>query len=662
MNAPKDPEVFPKDLIPLSFWRVVGPMARNSYVLGKRIARGGMAEIYLGKAIGEAAFQKIVAIKRILPHYASDKEFIEMFRDEAHICKRLTHNNIVAVYDFTEVDGSYALVMEHVDGADLRSLLSACETAKTRLSVPSALFIAACSARALHYSHTKADEITNEALGIVHRDVSPQNILISYEGDVKITDFGIASAENKLTETRPGVVKGKYSYMSPEQVAAKPLDGRSDVFSLAIVLWESLAMKRLFAGMTEVESIRKVQNCEVPYDLCELNPEVDQELKALVMKGLSKDRKQRYQTAAAFEKDILKYLHSKYSDFTSRELGNFLKRILAKKRDRTQDDIKETLAQESVAVPMQTGAVSGGLVAMGGGSRGSSTPIAQSSLTSNEQVREELANAMGLGAYVASSNNLAKADSKLVAAPGEDMPISLNGGMRKGMPRGGMVGDMPYNDSFSNSRGQKPRMQNTARPIRRQKASTLPWLILALCILGAAAYVFKDQLVFDKRMHIELRSSPEVVAFKVNGVKLENGLYVKTPLKLHLVPGTYELEVMRPGYQKETIRFTGQAGETLKPEKFFLKRLPHIPLNTVKVMSPTGKIAVDVDGGLFEGETPMSVELQPGVQHIVSFKTLDNETTYKCSFRMDKNESSGNSALLITPPVGTKKARCDFKN
>jgi serine/threonine protein kinase len=132
-------------------------------------------------------------VKRILPHYAQDREFIEMFRDEAHICKRLQHNNIVQVYDFTEVDGSYALIMEHVDGADLRSLLSACETAKTRLSLPMALHIAACSARALHYAHTKADEITSEPLGIVHRDISPQNILISYEGDVKITDFGIAA-------------------------------------------------------------------------------------------------------------------------------------------------------------------------------------------------------------------------------------------------------------------------------------------------------------------------------------------------------------------------------------------------------------------------------------------------------------------------------------
>ena len=323
-------------------------MAKNTYVLGKRIARGGMAEIYLGKAIGEAAFQRICAIKRILPHYSQDKEFIEMFRDEAHICKRLQHANIVQVYDFTEVEQSYALIMEHIDGCDLRTLLSACEGARTRLTIAMSLYISANAARALHYAHTKSDEITKEPLGIVHRDVSPQNILISYEGEVKITDFGIASAENKITETRPGVVKGKYSYMSPEQVAAKQLDGRSDIFSLAIVLWESLAMKRLFAGQTEVESIRRVQNCEIPADLRELNSNIDDELYNIVMRGLAKERRHRYQSAAAFEKDLLRYLHSQYSDFTASELGNFLKRILAKKRGKTQDDIKETLSQLQV--------------------------------------------------------------------------------------------------------------------------------------------------------------------------------------------------------------------------------------------------------------------------------------------------------------------------
>lgn len=319
-------------------------MAKQHYILGKRIARGGMAEIFLGKAVGEAAFQRLCAIKRILPHYNRDAEFVEMFRDEAHICKRLQHANIVQVYDFTDVEGSFALIMEYVEGADLRTLLSSCEASKSRLSIPMALYIAANTARGLHYAHTKTDEMTGSPLGIVHRDISPQNIMISYEGDVKIADFGIASAETKATETRPGVIKGKYSYMSPEQIAAKQLDSRSDIFSLSIVLWECLAMKRLFAGVTEVESIRRVQNCEIPLDLREINPEVNNELYQIVMRGLSADRKDRYQSAAAMEKQIRRFLHSHYSDFTASELGDFLKRILAKRRDRSQKDIKETLS------------------------------------------------------------------------------------------------------------------------------------------------------------------------------------------------------------------------------------------------------------------------------------------------------------------------------
>lgn len=594
-----------------------------------------MAEIYLGKAVGEAAFQKIVAIKRILPHYSGDKEFIEMFRDEAHICKRLQHNNIVQVYDFTEVDGSYALVMEHVDGADLRSLLSACETAKTRLSVPMALFISACAARALHYAHTKTDEITNEPLGIVHRDISPQNILISYEGDVKITDFGIASAENKLTETRPGVVKGKYSYMSPEQVAAKPLDGRSDVFSLAIVLWESLAMKRLFAGMTEVESIRKVQNCEIPFDICELNPEVDQELKTLVMKGLAKDRKQRYQTAAAFEKDLLRYLHSRYSEFTSRELGNFLKRILAKKRDRTQDDIKETL--NTVAHP------------------------APSALKSNVAPQLEMRPVEEIPGVAPA---MARPQQGLPEA-GEG-PISLSGQYRKGQQPRSLVTDS-YNDSWTNTRtrggGGRSAVAPMPPPARRRRKSNLPLLVIALGLGAAALFHFRNDLNFDKKMHVELRTVPEVVNFRINGVKLEDGNYKKTPLKLNLFPGSYELEINRPGYQREVVRFQGQAGETLKPEKVFLKRLPNVALQPVKIMSTSGKIAFSIDAGLYEGEVPETVDLVPGVPHIVTFHAIDNDRAYKCPFRFEKPASAANMpTLLITPPSGNQKPRCQIKN
>ncbi len=603
-----------------------------------------MAEIYLGKAVGEALFQKIVAIKRILPHYAQDKEFIEMFRDEAHICKRLHHNNIVQVYDFTEVDGSYALVMEHVDGADLRSLLSACETAKTRLSVPMSLFIAGCAARALHYAHTKTDEITNEALGIVHRDISPQNILISYEGDVKITDFGIASAENKMTETRPGVVKGKYSYMSPEQVGAKPLDGRSDVFSLAIVLWETLAMKRLFAGMSEVESIRKVQNCEIPYDLSELNPEIDQELKMLVMKGLSKDRKQRYQTAAAFEKDLLRYLHTHYAEFTSRELGNFLKRILAKKRDRTQDDIKETLAQ--AIEPAKPVVVSETPLQKAAGSSVSSE--IPKGIQMEEALSAPALRTVGLRGGSISMN---------------DMSMSRNAtGFKKNLP------SQPLEGSFADTGMGVGNTSKHRRPMgpppRKASRSRLPLLLFALGMLLGAAFFFRDMLIPDKKLHLELRSSPESVSLKINGVRPEDGGYKRTPIKLSLAPGTYELELSRPGYQKEVIRFQGHSGEILRPEKVFLKKLPFSPLVPVRVLAASDKVLVDIDAGLFEGETPLSVELLPG-NHTATFKVPNEAAQYKCEFKIDRpssNAPSSNSTLLITAPAPGQKSRCQVKN
>ncbi|MBP6219443.1 MAG: serine/threonine protein kinase, partial [Oligoflexales bacterium] len=231
-------------------------MNQNSrYILYKRVARGGMAEIYLGKHIGEDHFQRVCCIKRILPHYAQEHEFVEMFRDEAHICKSLQHANIVRVEGFEEVEGSYAIIMEFINGGDLRTVLSTCEKSGERISVPISVYMAAEAARGLHYAHTKRDEITGKELGIVHRDISPQNILISFEGEVKVTDFGIADAESKETETKPGIVKGKYSYMSPEQITAQAVDARTDVFALGIILWESLAMRRLFHAENEIEII-----------------------------------------------------------------------------------------------------------------------------------------------------------------------------------------------------------------------------------------------------------------------------------------------------------------------------------------------------------------------------------------------------------------------
>jgi serine/threonine protein kinase len=615
-------------------------MAKNTYVLGKRIARGGMAEIYLGKAVGEAAFQRICAIKRILPHYSQDREFVEMFRDEAHICKRLQHANIVQVYDFTEVEGSYALIMEHVDGGDLRTLLSACEIARTRLSVPMALYICANASRALHFAHTKVDEITKEPLGIVHRDISPQNILISYEGEIKITDFGIASAENKITETRPGVVKGKYSYMSPEQVAAKPLDGRSDVFSLAIVLWEALAMKRLFAGQTEVESIRKVQNCEIPYDLRELNSEVDDELLHITLKGLAKDRKNRYQTAAAFEKDLLKYLHSRYSDFTSSELGNFLKRILAKKRDKTQDDIKETLSQLA-ARPAQM-------------LKQAEREAAQAQGQAAAQQDSAAAQANAASAEAAPSQNR-QPDSGTIADPqgftrnfqpnarSVGVPVSSNSNQRRSsfqpmrsLPRGTASG-----------RTQYPNHQYRKQAsLRRNRKSRWPMILLGLFLITGSA-LFVRHYIFDEKLHIKIEAHPDTIRIAVNDQFIQDG-YTKTPAKISLKPGTYTLRFSRPGYDSEKVRVKGKKGDTVELPKIFLKRQPFANLVPIRILSPDKRLFVNVDNGLFRGSTPMKVDLKPGVQHSISFYSGDERRrALRCTFRAQKQRRGGTQTLVI---------------
>ena len=594
-------------------------MAKNTYVLGKRIARGGMAEIYLGKAIGEAAFQRICAIKRILPHYSQDKEFIEMFRDEAHICKRLQHANIVQVYDFTEVENSYALIMEHVDGCDLRTLLSACEGARTRLTIAMSLYITANSARALHYAHTKTDEITKEPLGIVHRDISPQNILISYEGEVKITDFGIASAENKITETRPGVVKGKYSYMSPEQVAAKQLDGRSDIFSLAIVLWESLAMKRLFAGQTEVESIRRVQNCEISQDLRELNSQVDDELYSIVMRGLSKERRHRYQSAAAFEKDLLRYLHSKYADFTASELGNFLKRILAKKRGKTQDDIKETLSQLQVkphrvaSEAMET----------------QNTTVDQKPLTLNRggQINSAVSAQSVTGTHSRPVNP---------SQPGQEAVM--------------------HSVQRTNAAQQAVYRRADSRPAGSNRF--MMFLLMILLVFGG--YWFAKNFILVKKLQIKVVTKPDTVALSINGKRVNDG-YTKTPAKLSLKPGQYTIEFNRPGYLRETLRVRGKAGDLKELPRVSLRKNPAEKLTQVRIIAPDEKIYVNVDNGLYRGPTPLRVALEANTKHSILFNANDaQKKVLKCSFRLPPNKD-GRSLTVFIRRGKSNKGRCTIK-
>jgi len=266
----------------------------GKYQLLERLAVGGMAEVFRGKAVGAAGFEKDLAIKRILPQFSEDEDFVRMFIDEARLAAQLQHGNIVQIFDFDEAEGSYYIAMELVEGCDLRKLNGALGRQSRRLPVGVALYIAVETLKGLQYAHGK--KVAGRPLGLVHRDVSPHNILLSRSGEVKLSDFGIAKAHARATATRSGIVKGKLGYMAPEQIAGQPIDARTDLFAVGVVLYEMLTGERLFQGDSEVETMALVQRCQIPPPQ-EKNPEVTLDVEAATLKLLAADPGARFQSA-----------------------------------------------------------------------------------------------------------------------------------------------------------------------------------------------------------------------------------------------------------------------------------------------------------------------------------------------------------------------------
>src|SRR5690606_108467 len=268
----------------------MGEEATARYRLGERIGGGGMAEVFEGTLVGAEGFARPVAVKRMLPQLSSDPTFGQMFINEARIASLLHHANIAGVLDFDrDEQGRYFLVMELIQGVDLRQLMDT-----GRLPVPVSVHIAAEMLRGLSYAHELEQD--GRRLGIVHRDISPHNVMVSWDGAVKLVDFGIAKALAATGISRTGTIKGKLAYMSPEQAGALELDGRSDLFAVGVVLHELLTGDRLFRGSTEPEVLARVLTQPIPRP-SELAPDVDPQLDAVVLRMLERDRDQRYADA-----------------------------------------------------------------------------------------------------------------------------------------------------------------------------------------------------------------------------------------------------------------------------------------------------------------------------------------------------------------------------
>jgi serine/threonine-protein kinase len=299
----------------------------GKYLLLKRLALGGMAEIWLAKQLGVQGFEKLVVVKRILDQFAAEKEFVQMFLDEARLAATLNHPNVVQIYDLGQEQASFYIAMEFIAGHDLLAILRKCKRAQRTLPPPIAARLIAAACEGLHYAHTRKDNLGNP-LNIVHRDVSPSNILVTYEGGVKVVDFGIAKAESHSTKTEAGKLKGKFSYMSPEQIRAMPLDARSDVFALGIVLYEILVGRRLFKRDNELAIMQDILEGEVR-PASELRPDVPPALDEILDKALQKDRRKRYGSAQELQLALEKYLASTPEPPTSVDVSNFMLELFA---------------------------------------------------------------------------------------------------------------------------------------------------------------------------------------------------------------------------------------------------------------------------------------------------------------------------------------------
>jgi len=295
----------------------------GKYKLVKLIASGGMAEVYLARQAGAAGFEKLVCLKRILPHLARDKQFVDMFLNEARLAARLDHPNIVSIFDLGEANGNYFIAMEFIDGPSLRAVHKRAAERDELLPIPEIVKIIGMAAGGLQYAHDLTDA-QGAPLGLVHRDISPDNILVHRNGSAKVVDFGIAKAANSSGATRTGTLKGKVAYMPPEQLRGEPLDRRTDVFALGVVLYELLSGRRPWEGDSEVALIGQIM-MQDPAPLAELRPDVPAELVAIVEKMLAKDRAARYQSCHELQADLEALLVSMGQTITPSRISDFVK-------------------------------------------------------------------------------------------------------------------------------------------------------------------------------------------------------------------------------------------------------------------------------------------------------------------------------------------------
>lgn len=323
------------------------PRPFGHYFILEKIAQGGMAEIFKGLTYDFSGLKKFIVIKRILPHIAVNKDFIKMLIDEAKIAVKLSHGNIAQTFDLGKVADDYFIVMEYVDGRTISQIYKKSVELKAPIPIPIAAYIVSEICNGLDYMHRRRDEI-GRSLEIVHRDISPQNVIVSESGNVKIVDFGVAKAAFKLSEMERGVLKGKFAYMSPEQTEGKNIDFTSDIFSTGVVLWEALTGRRLFKKKSNPETIDAVQNMAI-FPPSAYRSEIPSDLDEITLRALERDPKKRYPAAADMSLALTKFLLRHYPEFKPTQISDFLKEVFDNE-EKTGDLYQEKTMREELTI------------------------------------------------------------------------------------------------------------------------------------------------------------------------------------------------------------------------------------------------------------------------------------------------------------------------
>ncbi|HTJ81730.1 MAG TPA: protein kinase [Polyangiaceae bacterium] len=321
---------------------------QQRYRVLDRLASGGMAEVFVAESAGIEGFKKRVAIKRVLPHLSEKKRFISMFLDEARLSAQLSHSNCVQVFDIGVGDNAYFIVMEFVDGADLKGVIDYLKASGRTFPVEIATLIAIKICEGLTYAH----ELTSpdgKPLHIVHRDMSPPNVLITKHGEVKIVDFGLAKASSQLEKSEPGIIKGKFSYLSPEAALGEEVDHRTDIFAVGIILWELLAGRRLFLGDTDFATVKQVQQAQIP-SLKTIRNDSNDELERIIARAMAKDVNRRYSSARDLGRDLTAFLYHYGRPVSSFDIAELVRGSMAQRKKKAPDkaSIIDKLIEEAL--------------------------------------------------------------------------------------------------------------------------------------------------------------------------------------------------------------------------------------------------------------------------------------------------------------------------